>query len=75
LTARFALVFDPDQLEHRVCEEEAPVGRALPGVAIRAALDETEVDQALRFRPADGRAYEDVIDLDREAGHAAKFSR
>jgi hypothetical protein len=42
-------------------------------MAIRAAFDETEVDQAVAFRRADGRAHEDMIDFHCNAAHAARI--
>src|SRR5262249_8572701 len=72
LTACFRLVFNPEQLEHCVREEETPVGRSLPRMTIRAAFDQAEIDESLRFGRAHGRAHENVIDFDRKgAGHAA----
>lgn len=69
LAARFGLVLDPDELEHRVGKEEAAIGGALPRVPVRTAFDETEIEQPLRFRRADRRADEHVIDFHPEAGH------
>ena len=41
----FGGVLDIEQLQHGVVEEEAAIGRALAGVAVRGALTETEIDE------------------------------
>jgi hypothetical protein len=65
----------PEQLNHRIREGKAPIGRALSGVPIGRPLKQTEPDKFLSFRSAWCSANEQMIQLNAHAGSLAAPSQ
>jgi len=70
IATRFRDIFDPQQLEHEVAEEEAAAGCALPRMFVRRSFQQTKLPQTAGAWRADDVANEHMIDF----GHLTQLS-
>jgi hypothetical protein len=71
----FLRVANPEQLNHRVREVEAPICSALTGMPIRRFLPQTKPDKLVTFRSAWSGTHEEMVQLNAHVESLISLSR